>query len=473
MIKGKFLRNISANTFQLTCNQLFGLAIFYVLSTELDKTTFGQINLVLAVLLTAFHILSFGIDQVLVRKIAAREDPSSLLNTYVAHVLITGTLFYASLLIINLFIPGFSGVYTLLLLIGIGKVMIFFSTPFKQLATGLEQFRVFAWMSIISNIVRGTCLIIVALAGQISLETVVILFIAGDLAELLTCIYLSKKQLKILPRFLWDKEKHIQLIKDSLPQLGVVIFTSALSRLDWIFIGLLVSAAKLAEYSFAYKVFEITTLPLLALAPLLIPKFTKLFAGDDTPRRIKDLGFLLRMEIVVASAIALFLNILWIPLIDMATQGKYGEVNSLTILILSFSMPLLYFNNFLWSINFAKGKLKMIFHVIMVAFIVNVAGAFILIPFFKNEGAAAAYVLAILIQSILYIRKSGLSSLSVHYNAVWIIMACGILSYMIASVVFVNPLHTLLAALLIFVSTLLVTRQLRFSDWKDLKALVS
>ena len=115
----------------------------------------------------------------------------------------------------------------------------------------------------------------------------------------------------------------------------------------------------------------------------------------------------------------------------------------------------------------------MIFHVIMVAFIVNVAGAFILIPFFKNEGAAAAYVLAILIQSILYIRKSGLSSLSVHYNAVWIIMACGILSYMIASVVFVNPLHTLLAALLIFVSTLLVTRQLRFSDWKDLKALVS
>ena len=71
MAQNRFLRNISANTFQLIINQLFGLGIFYALSKGLDKNIFGQINWSLAVLLTVFGVLTFGIDQVMIKKIAA------------------------------------------------------------------------------------------------------------------------------------------------------------------------------------------------------------------------------------------------------------------------------------------------------------------------------------------------------------------------------------------------------------------
>ena len=89
-MKTKLVNNLSANTLQLIINQLAGLAIFYILSIGLDKNSFGQINLALALMLAVFNILSFGIDQIAVRKIAGGEDPQFVLPLYIAHVLITG-----------------------------------------------------------------------------------------------------------------------------------------------------------------------------------------------------------------------------------------------------------------------------------------------------------------------------------------------------------------------------------------------
>src|SRR5476651_1666360 len=97
-MKRKLVNNLSANTLQLIVNQLFGLIIFYILSTGLDKNSFGQINLALALLLAIFNILSFGIDQIAVRKIASGEKQGFILSLYIGHVLITGLVFYGLLL---------------------------------------------------------------------------------------------------------------------------------------------------------------------------------------------------------------------------------------------------------------------------------------------------------------------------------------------------------------------------------------
>ena len=75
MTKNRFTRNISANTLQLLINQFFGLVIFYALSRGLSKELFGQVNWSLAVLLTVFGVLGLGIDQVMVKKIAAGYNP--------------------------------------------------------------------------------------------------------------------------------------------------------------------------------------------------------------------------------------------------------------------------------------------------------------------------------------------------------------------------------------------------------------
>src|ERR1019366_8705737 len=99
------------------------------------------------------------IDQVAVKKIAAGQSTELILSIYLTHVLLSGGLFYGILLTINFFLPGFHNHY-LLLFIGIGKLMIFFSTPFKQLANGLEKFRLLLYMTVCSNIVRSISLIL-------------------------------------------------------------------------------------------------------------------------------------------------------------------------------------------------------------------------------------------------------------------------------------------------------------------------
>ncbi|HET7117883.1 MAG TPA: oligosaccharide flippase family protein [Hanamia sp.] len=411
-MKRKFLDDISVNSLQVIINQACGLAIFYVISVYFSKTDFGEINWSLAVLLTAFIILTFGIDQVIVKKIAAGEDPKLMFSVYFLHALIAGGLFYSSLLIVYFFFQEpLQNHYLLLLLLGIGKLMIFFSSPFKQTANGLEKFKALFYMSVCSNVVRGTALILFAFFSKLNLTLVILIFITDDTAELLLSAFITKRFLKTTFSFALNKKIYLNLLKESMPQAGVVVFTSAIARLDWILLGILASNIALAEYSFAFKVFEVATLPLLIIAPILIPRFTRLFHTNsvmNSVEKINDLFVLFRFEIIIASLVSLILNILWIPVIDFITQGKYGLVNRYTILILSACMPFLYFNNFLWTINFAKGFLKMIFYFTFISFVINVIGDILLIPPFGGEGAAVSYFIAMFVQFILFWIKTDL-----------------------------------------------------------------
>ena len=97
-MKIKLLQNLSANTLQLVINQFFAALTFYILSLGLDKATFGRINLALAILLSVFSVLSFGIDQLTVKKVAQGDDVPNVMNLYIGHVLLSGCIFYGLLL---------------------------------------------------------------------------------------------------------------------------------------------------------------------------------------------------------------------------------------------------------------------------------------------------------------------------------------------------------------------------------------
>jgi O-antigen/teichoic acid export membrane protein len=468
-MKRKLAGNLSVNALQLILNQVFGLGIFYMLSTGLSKSDFGQINLALAVLLSVFNILSVGIDQLVIKKIASGAAVGSALSLYICHVLLTGLSFYGLLLAGKYLFPQ-TETYNLIVWIGIGKLLMFFSTPLKQAANGLEKFNLLAYMSIVSNLVRCISLLLFGLLHLLSVQNIVVIFIAGDLIELLICIALFKRAVKVPLQIKWDKRNYIKLLRESLPQTGVVVITSALARFDWIFIGFILSAAKLAEYSFAYKIFEIATLPMLAIAPLLIPLFTKLFQQKDIAA--ENLKFLLKTEIMVAAFTVLLLNVCWNPLIDQLTSGKYGMVNSKTIFILSLCMPLLYVNNFLWTINFAQGRLKMILFSFIVTLLVNVSGDIILIPLYKNEGAAFAFLLSCLAQMLFYLKKNDIPALRSIWQPVIICTASAVASGLVAAMLLSNIWLVIVSSVLIYLVLLVVTAQFRFSDTGNFKRLL-
>lgn len=246
----------------------------------------------------------------------------------------------------------------------------------------------------------------------------------------------------------------------------MVIITSALARFDWIFIGLFVSPVKLAEYSFAYKVYELSAAPLLALAPLLIPRFTKMFSQDSF--NLDQAKLLVRAEMIVAAFTFLILNICWIPLIDPLTAGKYGLVNRQTIFILSLSTSLVYLNNFLWTMYFAQGRLKLILHSFLLAVGINVGLDLLLIPLYKNEGAAFAVLASLAGQSVFYISKNELKQLN---NAFWSCLFCTLTAVVVLFIVRLwlsNTLILLGISAILFVLMLLITRQIRLKDTSSL-----
>lgn len=412
MVVSGHLKNFSANALQLVANNVFGLVIFYVLSTGLSKADFGRLNLALAILLAAFNILSCGIDQLIVKKIAAHEDRESALSLYIIHTLITGFTFYGLLAMVYAFIPHVP-VYQILLLVGVGKFMIYLSTPFKQAANGLENFKLMAWQSVISNFVRCAGLLLCFLLHQFSLMTIIAIFIAADVLEFAIGLVLFRRAADIRITLKWNKANYFGLLKEALPQIGVVIITSSLARFDWIFIGIILSAIKLAEYSFAYKVFEIALLPLSAISPLLIPRFTKMFTQGDV--NVAGMKFMIRVEAIIAGLSVLLINIYWTPIVDSITHGKYGAVNQHTIFFLSLCLPFFYLENFLWTIAFAQGRLKMILHAFIITLAVNVLGDVLLIPLYQNEGAAIAFLLACLAQVVFYLGENNM----VELRTVW------------------------------------------------------
>jgi O-antigen/teichoic acid export membrane protein len=473
-VKKKKLRtDISANTFQVIIYQLTGILIFYFCSKYLDKKDLGEINWSVALLYTSFTILGFGIDQVSIRKIAAGYSPVSLMKLYFLHVASTGLFFYLILLSADLLFKGFFRDHNLLVLLGLSQFLLFLATPFKQIAAGKEKFRTLLYMSTCSNIVKAAGVLWLGVENQLTISRVIPLFVVGGAMELGVCIYLSKDLVKNSIGIVFDTTAYRGLIRESLPQLGSTIFNSALARFDWILLGLISTSVVLAEYSFAYKVFEISTLPLMALGPLLLPKFTRLFHKEGVPDLREGKGellVLLRVEMVVACFIALLLNMLWQPFIDRITEGKYGQINVVNIFVLSGCMPFLYLNNFLYSINFARGRLKPIFFICMIAFLVNMVGDIALIPFFQGFGAAIAFLAAVIVQSALYSRMTGVGSLNKAWGSLLFCAGSALVSGFLGRHFFPDVYARAAFSVCTYFILLLPAGQLRLADWRVLRS---
>jgi O-antigen/teichoic acid export membrane protein len=126
---------------------------------------FGELNWALAILLILFSLLSLGLDQIVIKKVAAGEDLSRLMSLYFIHLFISGTLIYI-LLFVCISVLGLSALrYHLLLSLGIGKCLLYFSSVYKQVATGMEKFRPLLFMNTCSNLIRTAVLLFLLLSN--------------------------------------------------------------------------------------------------------------------------------------------------------------------------------------------------------------------------------------------------------------------------------------------------------------------
>ncbi|MEI9807326.1 MAG: oligosaccharide flippase family protein [Bacteroidota bacterium] len=464
----KLLKDISASSIQVILNQFLGLVIFFITSRYLDKSVYGEMNWSLAVLTFVTSILSLRLEQIVVRRIAAGQDASKLLTFFTGHIVFAGILFYIVLLGSSLTFPSFFKKHDLLLILAVSHLLSFFSSPFKQLANGKEHFRFLAIMSSVSNLIRAAWLLFVVLFTSLTIKTILVIYIISSLAELVTCFYLGKYRLKATFSTKHNLSGYFLLIRESLPLAGAVILNASIARIDWILLGLFSTAEKTAEYSFAYKVFELSPFPLLILAPVLLTRLSKFFSShteNDLLQRKQEISLLIRAEMILATSIPLVLNLAWSPLIDNITGNKYGAVNESTFFLLSCCLPFLYINNILWSAHFAQDHLKLILRITFITFFVILAGDLLFIPLYGAKGAACVYLFATIVEYLNYMRSSSLSKIKESWLSPVICIAVAAISGLSAMYISGSLYIRLIIALPLFCLLLLATKQLRKTDW--------
>lgn len=431
-MKTKLLKDISSSTAQVVLNQALGLLTFVIISRYLDKVTYGEMNWSLALLTFITTLLSLRLEQIVVRKVAAGHDPSKMLTLFSWHILFSGVFFYAFLLIGSFIFPSFFKQHNLLLILGISHLLSFFASPYKQLVTGKEKFGWLAMMSSVSNLIRSVCLVSIVLFSFLTISQVLFIYILSSLAELSICIFFVQKRLRIGISFRYTMRDYRVLILESLPQIGMVFLNACIARIDWILLGFFSTQVITAEYSFAYKVFELSPIPLLIIAPVLLTRFSGYFTRNRKSSLLAkqpELDFLIRFEMILATFLPMVLNVVWVPLIDQLTQNKYGSVNKITILLLSLSIPFQYLINLFWTIHFSLNHLALIFRITAITGLIMIVGNLFMIPLMNAHGSALVYLTTMVTEYLLYIRYSSFSgarkSIAPLIICTTIAVACG------------------------------------------------
>ncbi len=463
----KLFKDVSASALQIMINQVLSFFVFLLTSIYLSKDNYGELNWSIAVFTFAGSILSLRLEQIVVKKLAAEQDSSKITTLFMIHVLVSGTGFYLLLLLLDIIFPAFFSTHSLLLIIGISQLLSFFSLPFKQVANGKERFDYLAIMSSTANLIRTLILFFTIVFFHLTIQWVLIAFIISSFIELLVCFFIVTRRMQVPISKNISLTDYKTLLQESMHQIGSAILMAGITRMDWILLGFFSTSKITAEYSFAYRIYELSPFPLLIIAPVLLSRFVKYFVRNTEQsllQKKKELGLLIRSEMIVATLIPLILNIIWTPVIDSITGNKYGAINQYTFLILSFCIPFQYISNILWSSQFAQNRLKQIFQVTLITFFIILTGDFLFIPFFNAKGAALVYLIAIVIEYINYMRSSILSKIRETWQSLVICLIAAVASGFSAVNLFESTLWRLGFALSLFFLLLLATRQLQMND---------
>ena len=147
--------------------------------------------------------------------------------------------------------------------------------------------------------------------------------------------------------------------------------------------GLLTTSLATADYVFAYKIFEISKLPLWIMSAVLLPVFTGFFARPksvDQKRMVRS-KLLFAGEALVSALIPLVIAVTWLPLMKYFYADKYGLSSLHIFLVLSVCVPLQFATDYYWNLCVAQGQLKLTTKIFFVSTLLNITMNLCLVPF--------------------------------------------------------------------------------------------
>jgi O-antigen/teichoic acid export membrane protein len=438
----------------------------------LSKDNFGIINWMNAMSFFILTLLGFGLEQVVVRRIAASRQSDWAAAAFFAHAIFS---FIVTLLVLVLLKWLFNNQPVLRYLpwFFAAQGLIYMGIPLKQFLNAKERFTPYGVIAVVSNLAKIIAVLLIQHAGKLDTGTVVIVLISAGAFELLCLLIyiLTKTAFSFKLHF----RAYTKLIRESSAQYLSVIFDMSLSRMDWILLGLMTSNIVLADYSFAYRAYELSRLPMLIIAPVILPRFSKLMASGKKPGNIQQfyINAFSTVELFFAVLIPLIINVLWIPVVGFITHGKYGEANSWEFLILSLCIPMQFFINLLWTISFAAKKYKSVSTITIICAVTNIVLNLVLIRLFNGIGAAIAFFVTTLLQSVLFYRLVDKQIMAITLRPFLLFAASAVVIYCAGTYLNIHFLIRLAAVIILYVLSAVLSGQIKKHHLTNFKHFLS
>ena len=409
-MKSNLLKNIFSSGLQAIAVQVLGVTFFLIASFYLSKDDFGIISWANALCIMITTLLSLGMEQVVFRRIAVSSRSDWAATAFLLHAFAGSAIALITLAILSAithkvelhFLPLFF----------VAQAFTYMATPLKQMLNAKQRFTPYGIIAVCSNTLKIILSLVYVKGTGLSIQVAVGIMILCAAIEFFSLLLYVRKNQNFKFRLRWQAYK--KLVKESLPQYISVIFDSSLSRIDWVLLGILGTSAMTAEYSFAYRAFELARLPITVIAPILLAKFARLLSAemkmdDDKKDLVKNI---FHIEIFIAVLIPLVLNILWAPVLDTVFKGKYGSNNALEFFLLSLNIPFLFTINLIWTICFTGKLYRKIANITIATAVGNLILNIVLIPLFSGTGAAIAFLATTVLQLIAYsilLKKAAVS----------------------------------------------------------------
>lgn len=459
-MKNKLLVKLFSSGLQAVAIQVLGGLFFYLVSIYLSKDNFGIISWMNAVTLFVTTVLGLGLDQVVVRRIAVSQRSDWAAGAFFAHSVFGFLVTFLVLLVLQVFIKS-QDAYRLLPWFFAAQGLIYIGIPLKQFLNAKEKFTPYGIIAIASNAGKIAAAFLLFHQQKLDIKGVMIILICSAAFELgcLLLFLLTKTTFS----FRFPLKAYGKLLKEASTPYLSVLFDMSLSRIDWILLGIIATNSILADYSFAYRAFELARLPMVIIAPVILPRLSRLMAANNnrpnaaTRQSINSFG---TVELFFGVMIPLILNILWEPVMMLITNGKYGHSNSLEFLMLSMCIPLQLFINLQWSISFGARKYRSVTTITIICAAINVGLNLALIPLWGGIGAAAAFLLTTMLQCCLYYRLVCKQIMAVQLRPAILFMVFAIVIYLLVGLIPIYFLGKLVIAIVLYLPAVLLSKQI-------------
>lgn len=466
-MKNSLFSKIFSSGLQAIAVQVLGGVFFILILLFLSKEESGAIAWANSVALVIVMALSFGMDQVVVRRIAASDRSDWAAPAYFFHLLVLNsiTLLLLSLAVWLLGDKTMSG-FRILPWMFLVQGLLFTAGPLKFYFNAKQQFKPYAIIATISNLIKLIIGIWLIKTHAFTSWTAMLVLIACAIFELVALlsyvIFTSQFSFKVR----WAA--YTKLVKESLPQYIAVLFDSSLARADMILIGIICTNVVTAEYGLAYRAYEIAKLPLTVISPILLARFARLFVLNTKAEKatVSSIKHLIAVEGYFSMLIPLVLNLLWAPVLDQLFDKKFGSVNATEFMLLSICIPIHFYINILWTLAFSSRKYKQVSAIIGFTAIANILLNLALIPLFSGIGAAIAFVITCIAQLIGYHRLVKRNIADVPIISIIIFTIIAVAAYLAATNVTSVIWLQIIIAFVVYTLLSFISKQISISNFK-------